>query len=69
MRYPCSYMIYSTQFDQLPTEAKTAIYWRLWAVLSGAERDTKYQHLSRVDRNAIIEILRDTKPDLPLGPA
>ena len=69
MRYPCSYMIYSPQFDQLPTEAKTAISWRLWAVLSGAEGDVKYQHLSRTDRNAIIEILRETKPDLAPGPA
>jgi hypothetical protein len=69
MRYPCSYMIYSTQFDQLPMEAKAAISSRLWAVLSGAEHDRKYQHLSRVDRNAIVEILRDTKPDLRLGPA
>jgi len=65
MRYPCSYMIYSEQFDQLPVAARTAVYQRLLAVLSGAERDRKYQHLSRADRNAIIEILRATKPDLP----
>jgi hypothetical protein len=63
MRYPCSYMIYSEQFDQLPPEAKTAIYLRLRSVLSGAERDPKYRHLSASDRNAIVEILRDTKPD------
>jgi hypothetical protein len=69
LRYPCSYMIYSEQFEQLPAEAKTAIYQRLWAVLSGAEREKKYQHLSPIDRTAIIEILRDTKPGLPLGPA
>jgi hypothetical protein len=69
MRYPCSYMIYSEQFDQLPAEAKTAIARRLWAVLSGDERDRKYQHLSQTDRTAIIEILRETKPGLRLGPA
>jgi hypothetical protein len=69
MRYPCSYMIYSKQFDQLPAEARAAISRRLWAVLSGTERDRKYQHLSSADRTAIIEILRDTKPDLALGPA
>lgn len=28
-RYPCSYMIYSPQFEPLPTIAKTAIYNRL----------------------------------------
>ena len=68
MRYPCSYMIYSEQFDQLPSEAKTAIYQRLRTVLSGTERAPKYQHLSPVDRNAILEILRATKPDMPPGP-
>ena len=67
MRYPCSYMIYSEQFNQLPSEAKTAVYQRLRRVLSGAERDAKYRHLSRPDRNAISEILRDTKPDMPPG--
>ena len=67
MRHPCSYMIYSEQFDQLPPEAKTAVYQRLQLVLSGTERDQKYRHLSRVDRTAILEILRETKPDMPRG--
>jgi hypothetical protein len=65
MRYPCSYMIYAPLFDALPDEARTAIYRRLWRVLSGAERASKYQRLSLSDRRAIVEILRDTKKDLP----
>ena len=65
LRYPCSYMIYSAQFDRLPAEAKAAIYQRLWAVLSGKEKDARYRRLSADDRRAIIEILRDTKSDLP----
>lgn len=65
LRYPCSYMIYSAQFDQLPASAKVALYDRFWAILSGKERDRRYQRLSPADRRAIIEILRDTKPDLP----
>jgi hypothetical protein len=64
LRYPCSYLVYSDQFEQLPADAKAAIAQRLWAVLSGVERDRKYQHLSRADRAAIIEILRETKPQL-----
>lgn len=64
MRYPCSYMLYSEQFDRLPAEAKTAVSGRLWAVLSGPDRDSKYRHLSRADRIAIIEILRATKPGM-----
>ena len=66
MKYPCSYLIYSPAFDALPPRAKDPIYQRLWEVLSGAERDTRYQTtLSRADRLAIVEILRDTKKDLP----
>ena len=58
-------MIYTAAFDALPVEAKTAIYLRLWQVLSGANRDTKYARLAQNDRIAVIEILRDTKVDLP----
>jgi hypothetical protein len=65
MRYPCSYMIYSAAFDSLPAAAKDAIYRRLWQVLSGEDRSAKYSRLSQEDRRAIVEILRDTKQDLP----
>jgi hypothetical protein len=66
MKYPCSYLIYSHAFDALPPRAKDPIYKRLWTVLSGEERDARYQTaLSRTDRQAIVEILRETKPDLP----
>src|SRR5688572_1912372 len=63
--HPCSYMIYSEAFAQLPPAAKRAIYARLWDVLSGAVRGPKYTRLSTVDRDRIIEILRETKNDLP----
>jgi len=49
----------------LPAEAKAAVYSRLWTILSGKETDTRYQRLAASERRAIIEILRDTKPDLP----
>jgi hypothetical protein len=63
--YPCSYMIYSEAFDRLPAAAKRAVYARLWDVLSGADHAPKYARLSQVDRDRIIEILRETKTDLP----
>jgi hypothetical protein len=65
MRYPCSYMIYSEAFDNLPPEARDAIYQRLWAVLSTKEHAPKYTRLTLPDRRAVAEILRDTKPGLP----
>ena len=65
MRYPCSYMIYSAAFDALPAVAKAAIYERLWQILSGQERHDSYNSFSLADRQAIVEILLDTKKDLP----
>jgi hypothetical protein len=65
MRYPLSYMIYSPLFEELPGAAKEAIHQRLWQVLSGEARGPQYQHLSFEDRQAIAEILKDTKKDLP----
>ncbi len=65
LRYPCSYLIYSRQFEQMPEAARAAIYERLWAILSGADRGTKYRRLTASDRRAIGEILHDTKKDLP----
>jgi hypothetical protein len=65
LTYPCSYMIYSAQFDELPSAAKAAIYRRMWQVLSGQEHDPAYAGLSADSRAAIVGILRDTKLDLP----
>lgn len=65
LRYRCSYMIYSDTFDALPEAARDAIYSRLWDVLTGRETDPRYARLSRDDREAILEILRETKPHLP----
>jgi len=65
LRYPCSYMIYSPQFEHLPAAAKAAVYERLWEVLSGKETDVRYRRLSPADRRAVVEILRETKTDLP----
>jgi hypothetical protein len=65
LKYPCSYMIYSEPFDAMPPAAKAAVYARLWEVLSGRERGERYNVLTSADRQAILEILRETKPYLP----
>lgn len=64
-RFPCSYMIYTPAFDALPSAAKEFVYARLWDILSGAETAERYRSLSSADRQAVVEILRDTKPGLP----
>jgi hypothetical protein len=65
LKYPCSYLIYSPAFDALPAQVKTPIYKRMWAILSGAVDEPRYRALALADRQAVVEILKDTKPDLP----
>jgi len=64
-KFPCSYLIYSEAFDALPAPLKEKIYGRLWEILSGKESTKEYAHLSPETRKAIIEILAETKKDLP----
>jgi hypothetical protein len=64
LKYPCSYMIYSAAFRALPADVRAAIYARMWFVLSGKDGGARYARLSPEDRRAVIEILRDTLPDL-----
>jgi hypothetical protein len=64
-KYPCSYLIYSPAFDGLPAEVKDYVYRRLWEVLSGQDTGKDFAHLSAADRQAVREILLETKPGLP----
>ena len=65
MRYPCSYMIYTEAFDALPAQAKEGVYGRVWQILSGEVKAPRYERLDPAGRKAVLEILRDTKKDLP----
>lgn len=64
-RYPCSYLIYSAAFDNLPPSVLNRVYEQLWNILTGKETDKAFAHLTNDDRTAILEILRDTKSNLP----
>jgi hypothetical protein len=64
-RYPCSYLIYSEAFDQLPEPAKGFVYHRLLNVLSGQETGADFASLSAENRREILEILLTTKSGLP----
>lgn len=61
--YPCSYLIYSEAFDALPADGKEMFYARLWEVLNSREKGMEYSRLTVSDRQAIREILLETKPD------
>ena len=64
-KYPLSYMIYSDAFDGLPDLARERVYRRLYDILSGKDQSEDYSHLSAQDRAAVLEIVRDTKGNLP----
>jgi hypothetical protein len=63
--FPCSYIINSEAFDALPAPVKDYVMRRLWEILSGKDASREFVHLSTADRQAILEILRQTKPNLP----
>jgi hypothetical protein len=63
--YPCSYLIYSESFDALPAPMMDYVYRRLREVLSGSDTSEDFRHLTAANRRAILEILRETKPNLP----
>jgi hypothetical protein len=64
-RYPLSYLIYSAAFESQPGPLKEYVYDRLWQILHGEDRSGRFSNLTDDDRRAILEILRETKPDLP----
>ncbi|MGZ3280027.1 MAG: hypothetical protein ACXWKN_04700 [Phenylobacterium sp.] len=64
-RYPCSYLIYSSAFDAVPEPAKGYVYHRLLEVLTGQDQSPDFSGLSAQDRQAILQILLETKPGLP----
>jgi hypothetical protein len=65
LRYPCSFMIYSEAFNALPQSIKNAVYRRMLDDLSAHDAHTSHIKMTAADRGAVLEILRDTKPDFP----
>ena len=64
-RYPCSYLVYTESFDRMPGPMRDYVLRKMYDVLTGANQDAAFAHLSAADRQAILEILRATKPTLP----
>jgi len=65
-KYPCSYMIYSSYFDALPTRVRRHFYHRLWEVLTMEDTSPEFKSLTPESRRAILEILKATKSNLPV---
>lgn len=64
-QYPLSYMIYSKAFDDMPDMVRERVYQRLYEILTGKDTSERYAKLRADDRRNILEIVRETKPNLP----
>jgi hypothetical protein len=62
-RYPCSYLIYSPAFDELPQVLRNYVWQRMAQILTGRDQSEPYSTMSASDRTTILEILLDTKPE------
>jgi hypothetical protein len=65
LKYKCSYLIYSDAFESLPVPMKDYLYRKLWGVLNGTDEDEEFVSLQPDDSRAILEILLETKKNLP----
>jgi hypothetical protein len=64
-KYPLSYLVYTEAFDALPEPAKGYVYQRLLGVLTADEASDEFVGLRKADRDAILQILLETKTGLP----
>ncbi len=66
-RYPCSFLIDSEAFRNLPQLVRDAVLSRLHNILTGRDSHPDFQNLDRDDAKAVFEILKETAPDLTAG--
>ncbi|HAM73748.1 MAG TPA: hypothetical protein DCM86_19100, partial [Verrucomicrobiales bacterium] len=64
-KYPCSYLIYSDAFDALPDKLRERLYQRLFDILTGKDSGADFASIPGPTRQAVLEILRETKKGLP----
>ncbi len=58
-------MLYSEAFDAMPDAVREKVYRKVYDVLSGKNQDQVFARLTAADRQAILEIVRETKPGIP----
>ena len=63
-RYRFSPSIYSEQFSGLPLEVRGYVYRRLVEVLEGKDTSSDFSNVSAGEREAVLDILTETLPDL-----
>jgi hypothetical protein len=66
-KYPCSFLLDSDAFRNMPDMVRQKIMDRLHAVLLGEDPHPDFAAIATGDRQAVLEILRETCPDLTQG--
>jgi hypothetical protein len=66
-KYPCSFLLDSEAFRKLPGMVRQKILERLHAVLLGEDPHSDFAGIPAEERRAVLEILRETCPDLTQG--
>jgi hypothetical protein len=62
-KYRMSYLVYTPAFDNLPQPAKDYFYRRLLDVLRGTDQSRDFAAMPAAEKQAILEILSETKPE------
>jgi hypothetical protein len=63
--HPCSYLIYSKSFDEIAAPMREYVLRWLWEILTERDKSETFKPLVSKDRRAILEVLRETKPNRP----
>ena len=64
-KYPLSFLIYSESFRAIQPKMKERLFERLHAILTGEDKSPDWAGLSPETRQALLEIVTETIPDLP----
>jgi len=64
-KFRLSFLIHSAAFNGLPVAVRLRFYRRLWKVLTGIVPDTDFRKIPASERKVILQILRETRKDLP----
>ena len=64
-RNRCSYMVYSTLFQNLPAGFKKLLYDRIGKALALSPSDPAFAYLPNPEKTRIRAILKETLSDLP----
>lgn len=66
-KHPCSYLIDSPAFADLPPAMREYVWQKVDDVLAGRDTSGRFDHLASADRVAIREIVRATVAGVPAG--